>query len=107
MYSVYFSQVNLPARRVIVRCPFTFQNQLMDTLSYKQMVGRAGRKGIDSEGESILMCRENERPKVAELVSAALKPVRSCLAAREGETSSKDTLCAAMKRAILEVWLVK
>ena len=42
--------VNLPARRVIVRCPFTYQSRLIDTLSYKQMIGRAGRKGIDTEG---------------------------------------------------------
>ena len=45
--------VNLPARRVIVRCPFTYQNRLIDTLSYKQMIGRAGRKGIDTEGNDI------------------------------------------------------
>jgi hypothetical protein len=43
--------------RVILRCPLTFNGQLMDKLSYKQMVGRAGRKGVDSAGESILLCK--------------------------------------------------
>ncbi len=56
-------------------------------------------------GESILLCRENDRPKVEELVSSALKPVSSCLLAREGvRGGGEDTLCSAMKRAILEVW---
>ena len=120
--------VNLPARRVIVRCPFTFQNRLMDTLSYKQMIGRAGRKGIDTEGkiylniivswmgmvsksrqfniviffsptgESILLCRETEKSKVEQLIESNLEPVSSCLIQGNGET-----LCSSMKRAILEV----
>ena len=116
--STLSSGVNLPARRVVVRCPFTFQNRLIDTLSYRQMIGRAGRKGIDTEGsshshpplgkadlfmsffkgESILICRENERLKVQQLVSSDLEPVSSCLIQGNGET-----LCSSMKRAILEV----
>lgn len=96
--STLSSGVNLPARRVIVRCPFTFQNQLIDTLSYRQMIGRAGRKGVDTEGESILLCRDNERQRVEQLVTSDLQPVASCLIQGNGET-----LCSSMKRAILEV----
>lgn len=97
--STLSSGVNLPARRVIVRSPFTFKNQLIDTLSYKQMIGRAGRKGVDTEGESILFCRENEKDKVVELVSAPLQPVRSCLV----DEQSGETIATALKRALLEV----
>eukprot|EP00094_Tigriopus_californicus_P010747 TCALIF_10365-PA protein Name:"Similar to POLQ DNA polymerase theta (Homo sapiens)" AED:0.03 eAED:0.03 QI:160/0.93/0.76/1/0.81/0.88/17/0/1134 len=97
--STLSSGVNLPARRVIVRCPFTFKNQLIDTLSYKQMIGRAGRKGVDTEGESILFCRENEKDKVMELVSSPLQPVKSCLV----HEHSGETIATAMKRALLEV----
>ena len=62
------------------------------------MIGRAGRKGVDTEGESILLCRESDRKRVEQLVMSDLKPVKSCLIQDNGET-----LCSSMKRAILEV----
>ncbi len=54
---------------------------------------------LNFSGESILLCRENERKRVEELVTAPLKPVASCLIQGNGET-----LCSSMKRAILEVF---
>ncbi|GFR12403.1 DNA polymerase theta [Trichonephila clavata] len=91
------SGVNLPARRVIIRSPL-FCGVIIDVLSYKQMVGRAGRKGIDSEGESILLCKESERNAALTLVNSDLRPVKSCLL-KSGSTSVHSSL----KRALIEV----
>ena len=102
--STLSSGVNLPARLVIVRTPF-FQRSLLDVLVYKQMVGRAGRKGVDDSGESILICKDSERSKVVGLLKSAPKPVQSCLGLSEkgGAKGSKEKDLTAMKRAILEV----
>ncbi|XP_077426796.1 DNA polymerase theta isoform X2 [Vanacampus margaritifer] len=95
--STLSSGVNLPARRVIIRTP-TFNGHLLDPLTYKQMAGRAGRKGVDTTGESVLVCKEAERQKGISLLTGALQPIRSCLVKREGEG-----VTTSMLRAILEI----
>ncbi|KAG8522018.1 DNA polymerase theta, partial [Galemys pyrenaicus] len=94
--STLSSGVNLPARRVIIRTPI-FSGRPLDILTYKQMVGRAGRKGVDTLGESILICKNSEKSKGIALLQGSLKPVRSCLR-QEG-----DEVTASMIRAILEI----
>ncbi|CAL9700274.1 unnamed protein product [Knipowitschia caucasica] len=95
--STLSSGVNLPARRVIIRTP-TFNGHLLDPLTYKQMAGRAGRKGVDTTGESVLVCKEAERQKGITLLTGNLRPISSCLGKGEGEG-----VTTSMLRAILEI----
>ncbi|PAA69178.1 hypothetical protein BOX15_Mlig016884g1, partial [Macrostomum lignano] len=82
--------VNLPARLVIVRTP-TFYGRPLDPFVYRQMVGRAGRLGVDTRGESILICQPQERRVAMELLGESpLRPLASCLPTR------------SLRRAVLE-----
>ncbi|KAL2974871.1 hypothetical protein AAZX31_14G127200 [Glycine max] len=84
--------VNLPARRVIFRQP-RIGCDFLDGTRYKQMAGRAGRTGIDTKGESILICKPEELKKVSGLLNESCPPLHSCL--------SEDM--NGMTHAILEV----
>lgn len=98
--STLSSGVNLPARRVIIRTP-VFCGKLIDVQVYRQMVGRAGRKGVDVKGESILICKQSERAKVTSLLKSELNPVHSCIGGGLVNDSSHNP--TAMSRALLEV----
>lgn len=84
--------VNLPARRVIFRQP-RIGRDFIDGTRYRQMAGRAGRTGIDTKGESVLICKHEEIKRVMGLLNESCPPLQSCL--------SEDK--NGMTHAILEV----
>lgn len=59
--------VNLPARRVILKDLYTGARKL-DTKHYKQMIGRAGRAGLDECGESITLIGSHQQLQQAKSI---------------------------------------
>ena len=93
--STLSSGINFPARRVIIRTPM-FNGKPIDAMNYKQMVGRAGRKGIDTIGESIVMCSNLAEKRIAQsLVKAKLTEINVPIL-------NEEHLLPSIKRALLE-----
>ncbi|CAB4017489.1 helicase POLQ-like [Paramuricea clavata] len=76
--------VNLPAKRVILRNPYIGKNVITRS-QYKQMIGRAGRAGIDTSGESILLMDKRDKDKVLKLINAPLESCHSSLLHGNGQ----------------------
>ncbi|XP_059142587.1 helicase POLQ-like [Physella acuta] len=76
--------VNLPAMRVILRSPYIGKTFIKYS-QYKQMTGRAGRAGIDSSGESILIANSTDRMKVRALLAGPKDYCHSSLAYDNGK----------------------
>ncbi|XP_043472655.1 helicase POLQ-like isoform X1 [Leptopilina heterotoma] len=70
--------VNLPARRVLLRSPY-IGTEFLNTSRYKQMIGRAGRAGMNEIGESIVICKAEDIPKIRTLVTAKIEDILSSL----------------------------
>lgn len=51
--------VNLPAQRVIIRDPYVGRDFISLNM-YKQMVGRAGRTGLQESGEGVVLCKTTQ-----------------------------------------------
>lgn len=86
--------INLPARAVIFR-DIKAAGKFLTSLNYQQIKGRAGRKGLDIVGESVLMCRNTNDDicHVKYLLDGKLDDIKSSL----------DVNVSGMKRAILEI----
>ncbi|CAB1425352.1 unnamed protein product [Pleuronectes platessa] len=98
--------INLPARRVILRSPYVAADFLKRS-QYKQMVGRAGRAGIDTVGESILVLQDKDRNLAQALVCAPMENCRSHLMHDDGERNPEShpvahrTQCKSVRLLVL------
>ncbi|XP_041370459.1 helicase POLQ-like [Gigantopelta aegis] len=85
--------VNLPAKRVILRSPYV-ATEFIGHNQYKQMTGRAGRAGIDSTGESILIAKKSDKDKLLKLLTGPHDLCHSSLMYEEGKGIRKLLLSA-------------
>ena len=69
--------LNLPARRVLIKSYKRYEYGRgmtpISVIEYRQMAGRAGRAGLDTIGEAVLMVRPNQARLVAEVSTTSAR----------------------------------
>jgi helicase len=105
--------VNLPARRVVVRDHRRYTGggwEDLPALEVQQMMGRAGRPGLDPYGEAVIVAADYEEARALHerYLEADPDPVTSALATREAlRTQVLATVAsgfAATRRELIEVF---
>lgn len=91
--STLASGVNLPAERVIIKAQ-TRGPSALTSLSYRQMVGRAGRTGHATRGESYLIVRKCDEEAVKKIIETPIDQVI--------KVKNRDTERTSLSRFILE-----
>lgn len=95
--------VNLPARRVIIRSMKVGRDPL-DAVRFRQMAGRAGRVGFDTEGECIVMARTmKEADEARALFAAQLQPLRSALGKERLVRAALEVISLGLVRTVEEL----
>lgn len=79
--------VNLPVRRVIIKCPMVGRERL-GKAQYLQMAGRAGRAGFDTKGDCITIVKQGEEERwFREMLKSEIPRCMSSLSTIEAMSS--------------------
>lgn len=95
--------VNLPARRVIIRS-MKVGNAAMDAVRFRQMAGRAGRVGLDTKGECIVLAKgSKDADEARTLFSAELNPIVSSMNGQRLARAVLEVICLGLVRSVRDL----
>lgn len=90
--------VNLPAKRIILQP--RMGPRYISKIEYQQMIGRAGRKGLNEEGESFLLLSSREKDKGIDIIASRSIEVMSSFSTSCFMDSNCDIKVSSNKKSI-------